>query len=53
MPKTTKPRDNAISAKSTPPKKNEIEFDEKALDDVTGGKSCASGKHIKDGVITT
>ena len=53
MSKPTKLSDKAITAKSTPQKKAEAELDEKALDKVTGGKGCAGGQHIKEGVITT
>jgi bacteriocin-like protein len=51
MTKSTKPRDQNIAARSTSQKKNEL--DEKELEKVSGGKSCATGQHIKDGVITT
>jgi hypothetical protein len=52
MSKAIKPRDKGMPAKSSQ-KKSEIELDEKALDKVTGGKGCASGQHIKEGIITT
>jgi hypothetical protein len=53
MSKTMKPRDKAASTKPTSEKKPGAELDEKALEKVSGGKGCASGQHIKDGILTT
>ena len=52
MSKTMKPRDK-VSNKQTSESKPEAELDEKALEKVTGGKGCASGQHIKEGILTT
>jgi bacteriocin-like protein len=52
MTKTIKPRETRSSAKPTEQKKSEVELDDKELEKVSGG-TCASGKHIKDGVIIT
>ena len=50
MSKLTKSRSKAAAPSQ---KKPETELDEKALEQVSGGKGCAGGEHIKEGVITT
>jgi len=53
MTKTMKPHDKGIAVKPAAQKKSEAELDDKTLENVSGGKPCASGQHIKEGVITT
>ena len=52
MSKSTKPQETRPSAKLAEPKKSDTELNEKELDNVSGGKSCASGQHIKDAKLT-
>jgi bacteriocin-like protein len=51
MSKTAKPREISQPSKSVEQKKSGAELDEKELDKISGGKSCATGQHIKTGQI--
>jgi bacteriocin-like protein len=53
MSKTAKPGETGQPAKSIEQRKSGTELDEKELDKISGGKSCATGQHIKTGVIIT
>jgi hypothetical protein len=53
MTEISKQTHPAQEAKPEEPKKTEAALDDKQLDTVTGGKSCAAGVHIKDATITT
>ena len=55
MTGSIKPRETGKQAKTSESKKAG-ELDDKALEEVSGGKigqACATGQHIKGGVITT
>ena len=53
MTKTIKPQETRSSSKPMEQKKSDAELSEKELQEVSGGKPCATGQHIKTGVIIT
>jgi bacteriocin-like protein len=53
MSKTAKPRETGQPSKSIEQRKSGTELDEKELDKISGGKFCATGQHIKTGIIIT